>query len=229
MPMVGDWATWVQDALLAIAGVVAGLALGKQSAQVDLEKKNNAEQLKLLRDQLDHDREASDAQFTLLRDQLTEQRAFNKKQMDVLDLQAKELDAARVERHREYARRRKAQASMVFLEVNHRDIFVVDVNLHDTRVGHVEFVAELINGSAQPIYDVEVKWHAGTAEWITDKTSIDRLHRLMPGNKISSTRRTEPHQNLASFGAVVEFRDAAGLRWRQTIEGQLKDLDPDVA
>jgi hypothetical protein len=101
-------------------------------------------------------------QLELQREQLEDQRKASMKQADVLDLQAAELRESLEERKREAERRRRAQAGLVFL----------DQKVFQGRTAHEAFGAKppdaevaVVNGSDQPIYEVELRWHRGSASW----------------------------------------------------------------
>ena len=113
--------------------------------------------------------------------------------------QSREVGLLLEQAAREARERRRAQAAKVFAAIG----------------GQRPDMAGLIrisNSSDQPIYDLAVSW-AGGAE-------LPREPRLLPG---------EQHRfRVALAGDAVippvvrlDFRDAAGLRWRTTSQGQL--------
>jgi hypothetical protein len=223
MPMSGDWATWVQDALLAVTAGFAYLAFRKQSDQVAEDRAFNVAQLAVLRDQLENERKSGKQQTMLFQRQVDEQRAFNEEQMKVLALQADALNASRLERQWEAVQRRKQQAAMVFLEVTHYDMGTTvgggSIDLGET------YAVEVSNTSSQPVYEVTIKWHKGAAEWVDGGVSVEKDDRLMPGTTLKKSRSYHEGGNLNTVGAVLEFRDSAGVRWRRTNDGQLEDMD----
>lgn len=221
MPTPGDWATWSQDALIIVTAVFAFLAFRKQSSQLDEDKSNNAKQMSLLRTQVNNEQEASQRQIALLSQQVEDQESTNARQREILKLQAEDLQAALEERRREALERRMAQASMVFLEVDHYDL---GASVDAPEVMGESYSARITNTSKQPIYDVILKWHKGTAEWFNGGVSIEKLDRLMPDRSMTWSRSHYDGGNLSVIGAVVEFRDAAGVSWRQTNDGRLEEL-----
>jgi hypothetical protein len=80
------------------------------------------------------------------------------------------------------------------------------------------------NSSAQPVYDVCVRWLIGTDAWVEKGVDSDHAPHLVPGESISYVRTWIEGGNLAMLGAVVEFNNAAGIRWRRREGGDLQEL-----
>lgn len=161
-------------------------------------------------------------QLEVQRQQLDDQRKINEKQAEVAALQAQELRESLGERKREAEERRRAQASRVFIYEERLDA--------DPRVSPPELsargerpqpvvVAYVMNTSQQPVYNVIIGWHLGTAP----KGQHHRMP-LMPGAEDKDTEPVPPGAVPEMFGAVVFFRDAAGVTWRTRPDGQLDEI-----
>ena len=83
--------------------------------------------------------------------------------------------------------------------------------------------AHITNSSAQPIYDVTISWHKGTAPW----DEPDRINVLMPGTHDDFIHDLPtdlpPSVDRSLFASVARFRDAAGVRWLLTPDGELRE------
>jgi hypothetical protein len=165
--------------------------------------------------------------FVVLRRQLEEQRNFNRTQGEVLSLQGEELLASAAERRRDASERRRLQASQVYAERHlwERDLDGVVSEKDRVAGGDVPILIYVVNGSALPIYDVDVRWYKGTAPWNdVDGVAVSSKRYLAPGKELGIGRDWIGDGNLNMVGAVVEFRDAAGVRWRRTTNGELEEL-----
>jgi hypothetical protein len=154
-------------------------------------------------------------ELSLERQQLKDQQEINR-------LQAEELQASLDERKREAATRRREQASRVF---------TWEVRAAETRAQMAEgkvwkITLNVTNSSDQPVYDVTVRWHKGTAPW----DEPDHLPQLMPGEKSAFARKLPPDLpasvDRALYGAVLMFRDAAGVTWFRHPDGRLVEASP---
>ena len=174
-------------------------------------------------------------QFALQRQQFDEQRQVNARQAEVFELQATELRESLDERKREAEQRRNEQAARVF--VSQADgVFVADdpsemldededswtdITKAEAEVGGGWQVAELtvVNTSDQPVYDAQLRWHRGSAShgW----PNPEPLGTVMPGSEIKRTRRFPLGTNMPVSGAVLWFRDAAGVIWMRRPDGGL--------
>lgn len=208
MPTAGDWATWVQDALLVVTAVFAFLAFKKQSDQVAESKDFDSKQI------------------DLLRTQLAVEQDFNKKQMEVLDLQVAELKAAADERAQESLFQRRAQASQVYFQIN----FEKKARVPGTISGSNHFdryQVIVVNNSRLPVSNAVLRWHRGSAPWSPNGEPEDeRQDMLLPGARWP-IQRTAAQYDLDlpdDVSAVLEFRDAAGLCWRRGRKGELDEI-----
>jgi hypothetical protein len=75
------------------------------------------------------------------------------------------------------------------------------------------------NTSGQPVYDVELRWHVGTAGY--GEPNPEPVGVIMPGEQAKRSRDFEPGTNMDVTGAVTRFTDAAGVRWLRRPDGEL--------
>ncbi len=100
---------------------------------------------------------------------------------------------------REAEDRRKAQAAKVFVAVGGLTPDMAD----EVRIR---------NSSDQPIYDLVASW--------ADGVELQLVPHLMPGDEYPFFAAT-PADAIVPPVVWLDFRDAAGLRWRTTSRGQL--------
>jgi hypothetical protein len=153
--------------------------------------------------------------------ELKDQRELNAKQTPVLELQAKELQEALAERQREAGERRRAQASGVFITMNRDGMSTTQAQRAAGAMDPGFATARVTNTSKQPVYDLVINWHKGTAPW----GDPDTAEVLMPDEHLERMRAFPddlPRSvDRSVFGAVVRFRDAAGHHWLTGPDGQL--------
>ena len=158
--------------------------------------------------------------------QLGLQRQLGEQQSEVLGLQAQELQESLSERKREAVERRSAQAAQVFITER-----VVEDKYRIKLRGGADLprgpgvVATVHNTSGQPIYDTEFRWHLGTAGY--GEPNPQPVGTVMPGAEEFRGRHFPEGSNVAVIGAVVRFRDAAGVRWLSRPDGELLEQPPD--
>ncbi|GIH21352.1 hypothetical protein [Rugosimonospora africana] len=142
--------------------------------------------------------------------QIADQQELNRQQSEVLALQARDLGES-------LAERRRAQAVRVFMYASHSR----GVDDQDRWT----FSATLKNASDYPIRGIVVRWHRGTAAW-GEPMESPWLPPGAPAAQFSREmdRREGGDLTPAAIGAVIEFRDAAGVRWRITPSGGLEEL-----
>jgi hypothetical protein len=80
----------------------------------------------------------------------------------------------------------------------------------------------VINSSDQPIYDVELCWHHGSAGY--GDPEIEPLGTTMPRTEATSARWFPVGADMSNSGAVVRFTDAAGVRWLRRPDGCLNEF-----
>jgi len=243
--------TAIATAVLAVFAIVtawyARRAFLKQSQEVraierqvqDAQEltRQQAELLRIQSGQLDLQRQQFDDQRAAVEDQIR----ANARQAEVLELQATELRESLDERKREAEQRRSAQAARVFVS-QANGVFIAenpsemsevldededsrtDITRAETEAGGGWDVAELtvVNTSHQPVYDTQLRWHRGSAGhgW----PNPEPLGTVMPSGEIKRTRRFPLGTNMAVSGAVLTFRDAAGVTWMRRPDGALDEL-----
>jgi hypothetical protein len=213
---VGAVGTCVATVAVIVTGVFVFLAFRKQGAQVDL-----------MRDQLKQQEQSSDQQLGIMRRQLTQQRKADREayraaqqqireQQEANERQAEELRAVAAEREREAAQRRRAQAAQIFVTCDRPALGVQGT-----------LFATIHNTSPQPIYKVNLEWTmGGPTRWAADSGHFP-LAYLPPGGQVSESTPAAGHDHIDQHSAVVEFSDAAGVRWQRREGGELiEQLSP---
>lgn len=214
-PAWGDiptWITGIATAVLAVFAIVtawyASQAFRKQSQEVTAIEQQVKDEQALTRQQTELLKIQS-GQLDLQSKQLDDQRQANARQAEVLELQASELRESLDQRKREAELRHRDQANRVFIA--------------ETRPAQPEglpsVTAYVKNTSDQPIYDLELRWHLGSAGY--GDPNPEPLGNLMPGMETNRTREFPRGTNLAASGAVVTFRDTAGVTWIRRPDGSL--------
>jgi hypothetical protein len=168
-------------------------------------------------------------------EQLAEQRKLNADQLKVLALQAAELSQSLEERKREAVERRSAQASRVFISqearVKSASVRVRLVDGKPVRVPpdpqNVIAYIRIVNSSDQPVYDASLWWHR--APEAHADPAPEALGTLLPGAEMQKDREFPPSTSMAAVGAVLTFRDAAGVDWIRTADGLLMHAESDLA
>jgi hypothetical protein len=79
----------------------------------------------------------------------------------------------------------------------------------------------VLNGSGKPIYDAELRWHLGSEPYGNPDPEL--LGVIMPNDPISRRRVFPQDANHEVCGAVVTFRDAAGITWMRKPDGGLTE------
>lgn len=83
----------------------------------------------------------------------------------------------------------------------------------------VQVAIHVINTGDQPVHDVKLKWHRGSAAW--GDPPIDDRGSLLPQQTIDSSREYPAATNFGVSGAVVTFQDAEGATWLRRPDGEL--------
>ena len=153
--------------------------------------------------------------------------------------QSAEVSLQRKELERVAADRRRAQASRVFIWHDVKpgeDAVQIHAMGPDAQNLTIEqwpdstlntqiwlIVIHVRNTSEQPTYDLMLRWRTGSADWKgpeqwpflePDANEEHARYAAVPG--------TEP-MNTEQLDAVLEFRDAAGVRWLRRIDGELQE------
>jgi hypothetical protein len=79
----------------------------------------------------------------------------------------------------------------------------------------------IVNTSDRPIYEAELRWHRGSASH--GDPNPEPLGTIMPGSSTDRSRDFPPGTNMAVSGAVLRFRDAAGITWMRRPDGGLTE------
>lgn len=158
----------------------------------------------------------------LLQQQLNDQQKLSSRQVDVLELQAKELQDSLDERRRGAALRRRAQAARVFMEVErYRDVIPSRGRSGELLVWKIN--ARVHNKSEQPIYEVTLTWRNGSAA-VGEPGS---LGTVMPGQMKNLMELAPEVDDPKQLSAIAVFRDAAEQYWRRDPDGTLDEVHQD--
>jgi hypothetical protein len=210
-------ATAVGTCVLAAFAIAPTIVAARAFSQ---QKKEVSDQARLL--------EIQSGQLEAQRQQLADQQVLSKQQTEVLELQAQDLIESLAERkreaedrQREAARRRIAQAASVYI-TEEKDPGRAEIPDPAFITGYAiapSITATVHNTSEQPIYQVELRWHAGGAGYGDPNPEI--LGVILPGDEARGTRKYERGMDMDVCGAVARFTDAAGVRWLLTPDGEL--------
>ncbi|MFI6530499.1 hypothetical protein [Streptomyces uncialis] len=153
--------------------------------------------------------------------QLEEQRRFIGEQSEVLTLQGAELRASAEERRRGQSKR-----------------IAVSLEFRRASEGGAIWVVDVVNGSDEPIREVDVRF--GTAHHAAFVSEVSAVHlpdggrRARPLHLLGGGRAAQFMSSLWQEATaennrpVVSFRDAAGYRWSIDHNGVVTELLADV-
>ena len=211
--------TAIATAVLAVFAIVTAFyarqAFRKQSQEVSAIERQVKDQQELTMQQAELLKIQS-GQLELQRQQLDHQRQVNAGQTEVLKLQADDLRESLTARQRAAEEQRKAQASKVFI------VEAEGLSRPPSGPPAVPFVvARAVNSSDQPVYDAEFYWRRGSAGH--GEPNPEPLGILMPGEREEKSRDFPPDINMAVSGAILRFRDAAGIMWIRRPDGGLAE------
>jgi type II secretory pathway pseudopilin PulG len=154
--------------------------------------------------------------------QVKDEQEVTRQQAELLKVQSEQLELQRRRFEQDQTDQRRAQASSIYFTIT--IIWAGGDELGDPfadppdpapspipRYPKSLFV-RVVNTSDLPVYDLAINWRVGTEPW-GDASTADVLH---PKDGIDSTREfpgnvPSPFEQL--YGAVVRFRDAAGVHW----------------
>lgn len=142
--------------------------------------------------------------------------------------QSKQVGILKDQEERADEERRRGQAARLFLteQLSPGQAAVPDsVQMPGGRAASGPSVAVTVhNTSEQPVYDLRIHW----VDWTTTAQAggDDQRGTLGPGDAAASKRELPGNVTVGQFHAVAYFRDAAGLRWTLTPDGQLKPVPP---
>ncbi len=198
-----------------VTAFYARQAFRRQSQQVSAIERQVKDQQELTR-QLAELLKIQSGQLELQGRQLDGQRKASAGQAKVLELQADELRDSLAERQRAAEEQRKAQASKVFI------VEAEGLSGPPGGPSAVPFVvARAVNSSDQPVYDVEFYWRRGSAGY--GEPNPEPLGILMPGEREEKSRDFPGETDMAVSGAILRFRDSAGVRWIRRPDGGLSE------
>jgi hypothetical protein len=166
--------------------------------------------LEALREQVEAQRDTTAAQA----EATMKQAEASARQAVVLELQAAELRESLEERKREGEQRRTAQAAKVFL---------VQKNSRNTSNMRMEANVFVRNASEMPVYDAELVWRRGSSMW--GDPNPEPLGVILPGDSDRRLRQFAEDTNMDVSGAVLRFKDAAGVRWIRRPDGYLGEQE----
>lgn len=215
--------TAIATVVLAVFAIVtawyARRAFLKQSQEVAAVERQVADEQELTRQQAEL-LKVQTGQPEVLRAQLEDQREATAAQAGVLELQAAELRESLEERKREVGERHRRQASMVFLTQTHFPGRGARSGIGEAPP-HADVIA--VNSSDQPVYAAELLWRRGSAGW--GEPNPESLGVILPGGHAERSRKYPPDTNMDVSGAVLFFRDAAGVKWVRRPDGYLGEQE----
>ncbi len=227
--------TAIATVILAVFAIVTAFyarkAFRQQSKEVDaIEKqvkdqeeltRQQADLLKLQSGQLELQRKQHEDQLTAIEDQIRS----NARQAEVLELQASDLRQSLDERKREAELRHRDQAARVFISETRQDPGRGEpASFRDSSGLAIKGPAVQVyvkNTSDQPVYAAELRWHRGSEGH--GEPNPEPVGTLMPGAEFRTVRAFPPRTNLDASGAVLRFRDAAGITWMLRPDGGLTE------
>ncbi len=135
--------------------------------------------------------------------------------------QSQEVGLLQVQADRDVERRRRAQAS---------GVFIWQKRLSDASLGQAQIAAGAVpdrdrihvyvkNTSDQPVYDAQFRWYLGSPE--DGVVSTDPLPILLPGDDAERSRPIPGDEEPRVLSATLWFRDASQLSWNRYMDGQL--------
>jgi hypothetical protein len=152
--------------------------------------------------------------------QLDEQVRLNAKHIEVLKLQAIQLERSTEVLQYQAELARRAQATRVFITLGPARLVDEVVDMLPLRGRRdIKLIATVQNTSDQPIYGAEISWNLGTVVNGESKP----LGVMLPGAEVSG-EHLFPHDADMTSGADVTFTDASGVRWRRRLDGELNEF-----
>ncbi len=159
--------------------------------------------------------------------QVSDQKELTARQADLLRLQGEQLDLQRRQFDQEQHRRRRDQASRIFVWTETGTNPAVNQAQRVTTPGNYDVVIAYVqNTSQEPIYDLTISWRQGVARW----SEPTHLPVLLPG-PLQDFMRSLPDElppgiDRSVFSAVVIFRDRDQVWWRTRPGGKFEELEP---
>jgi hypothetical protein len=219
-PSWGDVPTWILAFGAGITAWYAIRAYSKQSREVDAIEQQVSDGQKVAEQQTKLLAIQSE-QLELQRKQLDEQRKVDAEQLRVLVLQEQELRESLAERKREAVERRSAQAARVLIVVK-----VVKITPKGFDTGF-RLNVTVVNASEQhlPIYRAALYWYSNGEPYGVNNPEF--LGTVLEQEAVF--RDFQPGLTPDGCGAVLTFRDAAGVDWIRQAEGGLMHAASDIA
>ena len=138
-----------------------------------------------------------------------------RQQAGLLKVQSDQLELQRRQFDEDQTARRRAQAAQVFILIDEARTLQAETVLK----------AAVHNTSSQPAYDLWVQWRTDDGEF-GDPASRSQL---LPTAIERSEQLWTAAEGISGTDVSLDFRDAAGLRWRTTSRGILMELCADIS
>lgn len=147
--------------------------------------------------------------------QMKDGQELARQQAALLIVQSDQLEVQRRQFDEDQTARRRAQAAQVFILIDEARTLKAQTILK----------AAARNTSSQPVYDLWVQWRTDDGEF-GDATSRPQL---LPAAAERFEQSWTTAAGITGTDVSLDFRDAAGLRWRTTGRGILTELCADVS
>lgn len=148
--------------------------------------------------------------------QVKDQEELMQQQATLLEIQGRQLELQQKQFDQQADERRRAQASRVFIwSESGYDPSPIDEGDPPPEPG---VIAHVRNTSEQPIYVLNIDWGPEKPRWMEST----HFPVLMPGDQKDPFQPIE-HRNILKLAPIARFRDAAGLHWILTPDGQLDE------
>jgi hypothetical protein len=147
--------------------------------------------------------------------QVEDGRKVAKQQADLLKIQSDQLELQQRQFDQDQVGRRRAQAAQVFILIDSANRLQAQTTLK--AVAH--------NTSSQPVYDLWVQWRTDDGEFGTPEVRP----QLLPDTMEPFEQTWTADAGISGTDVSLDFRDAAGLRWRTTGRGILTELCADIS
>lgn len=158
--------------------------------------------------------------------QVNDQEELTRQQAALLKIQGRQLELQQKQFDQQADERRRAQASRVFIWTEHgSDPRATDDHTATEEPAPFGLIAHIRNTSEQPIYELTIDWGPEKPSSMED----ERFPVLMPGDQKDLFQpwpdEIDPARDpwFLKLAPIARFRDAAGLRWGLTEDGQLDE------
>jgi hypothetical protein len=144
--------------------------------------------------------------------------------------QSEEVSILKDQEERAAEERRRGQAARVYLTEKtspEQPAIPHSVQMPGGRAVRGQSVVVTVhNTSQQPVYDLRIHWVDAATK--VQAGIEDQRGTLGPSDTAESEREIPGNVTVGQFHAVAYFRDAAGLRWTLTTDGQLQRVPSDL-